>query len=347
MPRVGRALHRRAPFMRIDSQRTTKEGDNVRRPAFQFYPADWRKDSALQSCSGAARGLWIELICLMHECDPYGHLEINGKPPTDAQVARMVGFSVAEYRKALAELESAGVFSRLDGGAIFCRRMVADERIRNARAEGGKSGGEFGERGREHGIKGGRPAENKPPLEPPFDDVARGENKPPLEPPPSSSSSFASSTAEKQKQTQIQNPRSKPFAADGKNPPSPAPELTPGLRDAARQVWHAYAEAYAERYGEQPVRNAKVNRNVLDLCRRLPTSEAPAVAAFFVRNNSRFYVAKGHALGLLLADAEKLRTEWATGRSITETEARLVDRTQATGNTFSRLIEERRNGTEG
>lgn len=313
----------------------------MRRPAFQFYPADWRKDSALQSCSGSARGLWIELICLMHECEPYGHLEINGKPPSDAQVARMVGFSVPEYRKALAELDGAGVFSRLESGAIFCRRMVADERVRNARAEGGKSGGEFGERGRQHGIKGGRPAENKPPLEPPLPDVARGEKKPPLEPPPSSSSSSSSSTSE------IQNHKPNPFAADGKTTPSPAPQLPPGLRDAARQVWDAYAEAYAQRYGEPPVRNAKVNRNVLDLCRRLPASEAPAVAAFFVRNNSRFYVAKGHALGLLLADAEKLRTEWATGRSVTETEARLVDRTQATGNTFNRLIEERRNGTEG
>ena len=30
----------------------------MKRPAFQFYPSDWRKDMALQSCSVAARGLW-------------------------------------------------------------------------------------------------------------------------------------------------------------------------------------------------------------------------------------------------------------------------------------------------
>jgi len=31
-----------------------------KRPAFQFYPGDWRRDTALQSVSLAARGLWIE-----------------------------------------------------------------------------------------------------------------------------------------------------------------------------------------------------------------------------------------------------------------------------------------------
>ena len=71
------------------------------------------------------------------------------------------------------------------------------------------------------------------------------------------------------------------------------------------------------------------------------------VAAFFVASSNKFYVTKGHSIGLLLADAEKLRTEWATGRAMTDAEARQADRTAAIGNTFGRLIEERKNGTEG
>ena len=113
----------------------------MKRPSFQFYPSDWRKDPALSSCSLAARGLWIELMCIAHEASPYGYLAINGKPMTDAQISRMVGVSPAVLNKSLMELEEAGVFSRDDSGVIFSRRMVKDEHIRSIRASAGKAGG--------------------------------------------------------------------------------------------------------------------------------------------------------------------------------------------------------------
>lgn len=102
----------------------------MKRPAFQFYPADWRKDAELQSCSIAARGLWHEMLCIMHECDPYGEFRINGKPATSAQMARVVGMSVPEFEVALAELEDAGVPSRTADGAVYSRRMKKDEQNR-------------------------------------------------------------------------------------------------------------------------------------------------------------------------------------------------------------------------
>src|SRR5260364_27403 len=113
----------------------------MKRPSFQFYPADWRKDSALQSCSIAARGLWIEMMCIMHECEPYGYLSINGHAMNAAQLARLVGESEKAIKGLLGELENAGVFSRTETGCIYSRRMVNDERIRTVRAESGKLGG--------------------------------------------------------------------------------------------------------------------------------------------------------------------------------------------------------------
>ena len=113
----------------------------MKRPAFQFYPADWRKDSALQSCSLSAQGLWINLMCVMHECDRYGHLSVNDKPMTTAQISRISGISPKECQKILDELEGAGVFSRLPDGMIFSRRMVKDENLRNVRADAGRLGG--------------------------------------------------------------------------------------------------------------------------------------------------------------------------------------------------------------
>jgi hypothetical protein len=113
----------------------------VKRPAFQFYPADWRKDAALQSCSIGARGLWHELLCVMHECQPYGHLSINGNALNEDQAARIVGVPFSEYRRLMAELERAGVPSRSSSGELLSRRMVKDERVRTIRAEAGKQGG--------------------------------------------------------------------------------------------------------------------------------------------------------------------------------------------------------------
>jgi len=113
----------------------------MKRPSFQFYPSDWRKDPALSACSMAARGLWIELMCIAHESDNYGHLEINGKAMTVPQLARMVGESPTVVSKLVIELDNAGVFSKSEEGVIYSRRMVKDERIRNIRAEAGRLGG--------------------------------------------------------------------------------------------------------------------------------------------------------------------------------------------------------------
>ena len=78
--------------------------------------------------------------------------------------------------------------------------------------------------------------------------------------------------------------------------------------------------------------------------RGLTPEEAPAIAAFYVRSNKALYVRDKHPVGWLLKDAETLRTEWATGRQGTDTEARQADRTQATGNVFTKLIQEAKDG---
>lgn len=109
----------------------------VKRPAFQFYPKDWRSDVKLRSCSLAARGLWADLLCLMHDGDPYGTLSIDGRPIEERAAANLVGIPLTAYRRHLAELETAGVSSRTEGGVLYSRRMVRDEEVRRARAAGG------------------------------------------------------------------------------------------------------------------------------------------------------------------------------------------------------------------
>ncbi len=95
---------------------------------------------------------------------------------------------------------------------------------------------------------------------------------------------------------------------------------------ATAPTWAAYSDAYRNRYGVEPVRNAKVNGMLAQFVRRVPAAEAPDIAAYYVRHPGAYYVQRMHAVDALLRDAEKLRTEWATGRRTTQAAARQSDR---------------------
>lgn len=174
-----------AQVYQFRQEETTPKVTMTRRPSFQFYPADWRKDPALAACSLAARGLWMEMLCIAHESERYGHLSINGKAMMPAQIARIVGETPALVTKLLRELEEAGVLSRTPEGIIYSRRMIRDEEVRNARAANGIKGAEHGKKGAFHGSKGGRPRKEITPLKTPQDEFK--------EPPHSSSSSSSPS----------------------------------------------------------------------------------------------------------------------------------------------------------
>jgi len=100
-------------------------------PWFKFQPAAWRGDQALRAVSLAARGLWIECLCIMHEAKPYGHLVLNGTAIGDETLARMTGVPVDEVRALMAELRQAGVLSMASTGVVLSRRMVKDHERAN------------------------------------------------------------------------------------------------------------------------------------------------------------------------------------------------------------------------
>ena len=112
----------------------------MKRPSFQFYPSDWLRDTALRSCSMGARGLWMDMICYMHEGNPYGYLKVGDKVILASNLARMVGETLEVVQGWLHELQEANVFD-IDDGAICSRRMIRDENLRQKRSEGGKLGG--------------------------------------------------------------------------------------------------------------------------------------------------------------------------------------------------------------
>lgn len=110
-------------------------------PYTRFFWSDWRAEPKLKLCSRAARSFWIDLMGLMHDADPYGHLVLEGVAPTPRQLAMILGDCEEDVRAWLAELETAAVFSVTEAGVIYSRRMVRDREKEIADIERGKRGG--------------------------------------------------------------------------------------------------------------------------------------------------------------------------------------------------------------
>ncbi|WP_084294791.1 HNH endonuclease [Asaia prunellae] len=107
----------------------------------KWWWQDWQRDPALRMCSPAARGIWMDLLAIMFDAEPCGHLLVNGRRPTERQLAAVCGASVDELTSCLSELEEAGAFSRSEDGTIFNRRMVRDKAISDEASANGTEGG--------------------------------------------------------------------------------------------------------------------------------------------------------------------------------------------------------------
>lgn len=130
------------------------------------------------------------------------------------------------------------------------------------------------------------------------------------------------------------NPVAPAIAVAAEKKPRKEVKAAPGTG----KVWVAYATAYWNRYGVGPVRNAMVNGQLSSLVKRIGLDDAEQVAGFFVGHQHRYYVEKMHSVGLLLADCEKLRTEWATSTQMTQAKASQADKTATNLDAFAPLI---------
>jgi len=118
-----------------------KKKKHNKMPAMLWFTGDWLKDPAVRCLSLDARGLWIDMICLMYESPIRGHLSLaNGDAVTDVQLSRMVGASLDDVKRLLREMTACGVFSVSESGVIISRRMVFDEQVRATKSAAGKKG---------------------------------------------------------------------------------------------------------------------------------------------------------------------------------------------------------------
>lgn len=121
------------------------QGEEMRQnkqPSFQFYPADWRKDPALQMCSLEARGCYIDLICVLHEMEFRGVFRVKNEAISLEKISK---FSLGAKVRHVQELIRYGVLKVAKrSGCVFSARLVRDEvyrrRLSRKRSKSGIKG---------------------------------------------------------------------------------------------------------------------------------------------------------------------------------------------------------------
>lgn len=128
--------------------------------------------------------------------------------------------------------------------------------------------------------------------------------------------------------------------AGGKTFQIPGELKYPGAETKSHRTWINYAIVYEKRYGTWPVWNRTVGGMLTKFIERIGAELAPKVAAFYVTKvNDTFVTKGGHSIKLLLSDAEKYHTQYQTGRTVTNTQAQQIDKTQTNLNAADEALE--------
>ena len=176
------------------------------RPSFQFYPGDWQANSNLRRCTHAEKGVWIDVMCLLHDSEEYGVLRWPLK-----EIAQAIGAPLSMLRsiitkgvlKGADKGQACAAFvyvprsGRRDGDPVtliaeqegpiwYSSRMVKDEHVRSVRGESSR----FQSDGDDALKAAPKPASG---------DSTKVSPKPPLGDGSSSSSSSSSSNKQKQR----------------------------------------------------------------------------------------------------------------------------------------------------
>jgi hypothetical protein len=112
-----------------------------KKESFSFYPQDWMSDSRLRLCSAGARGLWIDILCLMHLSNERGYLLIDDTVLDEQMLQKRLGYDAQEFDDCFTELRRYNIIKKDENNRYFCKRIVNDQVLSEKRSMSGKLGG--------------------------------------------------------------------------------------------------------------------------------------------------------------------------------------------------------------
>lgn len=166
----------------------------MKRPSFQFYPGDWLSNGNLRRCTDAEQGVWVRVLCVLHDQDEYGVARWTLKELAQAanttvkmlkslvQKGVLKGADAGEKVEAFVYVPRSGrkdgdpvaLIKAQDGPLWYSSRLVRDEYVRIVR--GSAAGIGDGEGATSKGASKGSPKGTpKPSPNPPFgEDIGEG-----------------------------------------------------------------------------------------------------------------------------------------------------------------------------
>ena len=112
-----------------------------KKESFAFYPVDWISDSRLRLCSAGARGLWIDILCLMHLSNERGYLLIEDTILDEEMLQKTLGYDAKEFDNCFMELRRYNIIKKDEKNRYFSKTMVNAQKISEKRSVSGKLGG--------------------------------------------------------------------------------------------------------------------------------------------------------------------------------------------------------------
>ena len=107
-----------------------------------FDTEHWLCNPVLKALPLDVKGLWIDMLCYMWESAERGVMvKPTGEIYTHEEILRLLGKESSVGEKWLDMLIEIGLCGVRDDGAVFSRRIVRCESIREKRREAGKKGG--------------------------------------------------------------------------------------------------------------------------------------------------------------------------------------------------------------
>jgi hypothetical protein len=115
-------------------------------PSFQFYWKDWLSDTKLMGLSKRAKGVWIDLMCISCDMEVPGVFFQKNSALTRRELVEKLTGSARQNSADIETLLRQGILRQFPDngdypGAFYVKRIYQDMKIRKARSDAGKRGG--------------------------------------------------------------------------------------------------------------------------------------------------------------------------------------------------------------
>lgn len=101
----------------------------------------WMSDPFLRLCSPETRGLWIDILCLMHQSEERGFLMLKSEILSEQNLRKILNFPKKKFEFCMQELTHFEIIKKDEKGRLYSKSMVDAQSLSEKRRQSGKLGG--------------------------------------------------------------------------------------------------------------------------------------------------------------------------------------------------------------